>query len=317
MARNTNIQSILFPVKLKPIYLKYDIYPVKGFNAVVGTFSNPDSTIANEQVISIVTTNYLLVSNEKALEIGQDIHNKLFPNATSSSFEIFNIKTPKTLGSCHIDIIDKNYKLNILKREVYVPFVRIQNSYNKTMPLRYQVGFCRSLCNNGVIFEENTISINLQHTYRQFNSFSFDAIDTKWLHKFEADFISKTNKADKIHIPEKVFLPLAAKALNLKFNLDDNNNDKLQSELESFDKFKFIMMDFADRYIRKEQLGETAYAFFNAITDYASNFPHRQARTSHDMQNRCGKWLSEFCQRQHGRHIDWKVELRGCEQLVK
>lgn len=317
MARNTDIEQILFPVELRPVYVDGSKHPTKGYKAVVGTFNNSGYLFREEQVLSIVTDNYVLIPNKVALEMAIDIHSRLFPGGTSDSFEIFNIKTPSKMGSCHIDIIDKNYTLNILKQEVYVPFVRIQNSYNKTMPLRFLVGFCRSICSNGVIFDDNSISINLPHTKSHFNSFNIDNIDTKWLKKFEADFINKTNKADKITIPEKVFVPLAAKALNLQFTFDEKDTYKNALVKEKLEEFTHIMQEYTDRYVRKEKFGETAYAFFNVITDYASNYPHLQARSTHTMQNRCGNWLSEFCQRQYGRSIDWKEELRGYEQLIK
>jgi len=315
MARNTNINEILFPVELKPVMVEGSNNPIRGFKAVVGNFDNQLSLFPKEHVFSIVSDDYVLISNQMALDMAKDIHERLFPGGTSESFEIFNIKTPLTFGSCHIDIIDSNYKLNILKRELYVPFVRIQNSYNKTMPLHFQVGFCRSICTNGVIFEENSITINLRHTKSDFNSFNFDVIDTKRLKKFETDFISRTSKAEKIEIPEKVFVPLAAKVLNLNFNVDDEKSEQFEKNLERLAEFISVMEIYTDKYIRNEQLGETAYAFFNVITDYASNYPHKQARTTHDLQNRCGRWLSEFCRRNSNDEIDWEEELVSYDKL--
>ncbi len=309
MARNTNIHQLLFPVKLKPVYVEGSQIPIKGYKAVVGTFNADSKSLEEEQVISIVTNNYMLISNEEALKMAKDIHHKLFPKGSSESFEIFNIKASKTLGSCHIDIIDKDYTLNIMLREVYVPFVRIQNSYNKTMPLSFMVGFCRKVCDNGVIFEENTISINLQHTKSHFRSFDFNKINTNLLKDFERDFITKTNRAASINIPAKLFTPLAMKALNLQFKTDNKNEKIMEKELDRLEHFIQTIGNYTDRYVRKENFGETAYAFFNVITDYASNFPHLQARSMHSMQGRCGNWLTEFCDKHYKKTIDWEIEL--------
>lgn len=315
MVRNTNIQQVLFPVELKPVFAEGSRRPIEGYKAVTGKVDSPFEIFETERVFTIVSDNYVLIPNKDALEMAKDIHSRLFPSGTSDSFEIFNIKTPGTLGSCHIDIIDKHHKLNILKNEIYVPFVRIQNSYNKTMPLRFLVGFCRSICTNGVIFEENSISINLPHKKTTLIVFNIEKIDTLKLKKFETDFMNKTTKADKIAIPEQLFIPLAAKALNIKFNLDEGNTNFFQSELNRLNLFTNIMQQYTDRYVRKENFGETAYALFNVITDYASNYPHFQARTTHDLQNRCGRWLSEFCQRYYNLNIDWDKELTGSQLL--
>jgi hypothetical protein len=311
MARNTNIDEILFPVELKPVMVTGTNKSIKGFKAVVGNLNYQDSLFPDEHVFSIVTDDYVLISNQTALDMAKDIHKRLFPGGSTDSFVIFNIKTPGTLGSCHIDIIDKNYKLNILEKEVYVPFVRIQNSYNKTMPLCFQVGFCRKLCNNGVIFEQNTISINLRHTKSHFSNFSLNHIDTSWLKQYENDFTSKIEKSTKIKIPKDKFVPLAAKALNLKFDLENKKSKNYQINLERLEDFISRIEDYSDRYIRVEKLGETAYAFFNVITGFASNVDHIQARTTHSMQGRCGGWLSEFCKEYSGKKIDWDKELDG------
>lgn len=241
MVRNTNIQQVLFPVELKPVFAEGSRRPIEGYKAVTGKVDSPFELFETERVFTIVSDNYVLIPNKDALEMAKDIHSCLFPSGTSDSFEIFNIKTPGTLGSCHIDIIDKHYKLNILKNEIYVPFVRIQNSYNKTMPLRFLVGFCRSICTNGVIFEENSISINLPHKKTTLIVFNIEKIDTLKLKKFETDFMNKTTKADKIAIPEQLFIPLAAKALNIKFNLDEGNTNFFQSELNRLNLFTNIM----------------------------------------------------------------------------
>lgn len=310
MARNTNINQLLFPVDLKPVYIQGNSRPIEGYKAVVGTFQIDGNLVGLDQVISIVTDNYMLISNKEAVEMAKDIHHRLFPGGSSDSFEVFNIKAPKTFGSCHIDIIDKNYTLNLMRKEVYVPFVRIQNSYNKTMPLSFMVGFCRKLCDNGVIFEENTISINLRHTKSHFRSFDLNKINTNLLKNFERDFITKTEKATSIAIPGKLFTPLAIKALNLQFKTEDKNEKVKKKELDRLEDFIHTMEYYTDRYVRKENFGETAYAFFNAITDYASNFPHLQARSTHTMQGRCGNWLTEFCDKYYKKAIDWEKELQ-------
>lgn len=311
MARNTNISELLFPVECKPVYLENQRVPIPRYRAVTGKFENDQ-----EVIFSIVSDNYQLITNQEAIELGKTIHGRLFPNASSASFEIFNIIAPKTRGSCHIDIIDKNYTMNILAQEVYVPFIRIQNSYNRTYPLKFQIGFCRKLCDNGMIYEQNLVSISMTHTRKSIRNLNLSNIDVSDLKKFETDFINKTKKSAEIELPRKFFLPLAAKVLNINFDLNEKNEKKRKLTEEKLNEFAFAIANYTDKYIRKELFGENAYTFFSVITDYASNEIHTQARTKHEMQVKCGTWLNMI-----GGHVakpdfTWEEEVKDYDYLM-
>ena len=192
MARNTNINEILFPVACKSVYLKNQQNPIPGFKAITGTIQEK-----GEVTFSVVSNNYELITNEHALEMGRNIHKKLFPNATTNSFEVFNVIFPDTKSFCQIDIIDKNYALNIWEKEVYLPFVRIQNSYNRTRVLKFDIGFCRKLCDNGVIFEQGTVSVNFRHTKTSLKGMDINKIDVSHLKRLEETLLKKRREAQK------------------------------------------------------------------------------------------------------------------------
>ena len=188
MARINTIEHILFDVWKEDIYLAGRRNPILKYKAVVGKDTNNSI-----RVFSIVSDSYQLLTNEDALRMGKELHLKLFPNASSDSFEVFNVITPSTKSFCHIDIIDKNYTLNLMKSEVYVPFVRIHNSYNKSRSLKFDIGFVRRLCNNGVIFEEKAVSLKFAHTKQALSLKGLENINVKHLKKYEDDFVSKLN----------------------------------------------------------------------------------------------------------------------------
>ncbi len=48
--------------------------------------------------------------------------------------------------------------------DTYTPFARITNSYNGSRALRIAVGFMRTHCENGVIFEEEAATVSVPHT---------------------------------------------------------------------------------------------------------------------------------------------------------
>jgi hypothetical protein len=56
-------------------------------------------------------------------------------------------------------------------------------------------------------------------------------------------------------------------------------------------------------------MGENAYAFFNVITDYASNVKHLQARNTNDLQARCGEWLNLLPTETKKPNFSWEDEI--------
>lgn len=99
MGRNTNIDDLLFKVRELPVYMEGDkVLP--GYKAIAGYMDNTNTETPT--VLSVVSKDYKLILNEDALNLGKKIHTKLFPDATSDSFVIFNIIAPLTKSFCHI-----------------------------------------------------------------------------------------------------------------------------------------------------------------------------------------------------------------------
>jgi hypothetical protein len=312
MARNTNIQEQLFPVWQQLVYLENSQRPIPGFKAIAGAPND-----GSETVFSIVSDNYRLVSNQEALDMGKQIHRKLFPNAQESSFEVFNIIAPASRSFCHIDIIDKNYTLNIWKKEVYVPFVRIHNSYNRSRSLQFDIGFCRKLCDNGMIFEQDVVTLKFAHTKQSIRLEGLDKINVDHLKKLEKDFIAKTETSTKIPLPKKFFVPLAAKTLNRSFNIQEKDPAKKEIVAAKIKQFSGFIQEYADQYISKEQMGETAYAFYNVITHYASNNEKIQASAKNGLQTKCGMWINQVGELVTKHGFSWEEEIKDFEYLLQ
>ena len=312
MARNTNIEEQLFPVWQQPVYLEKQGRPIPGFKAIVGS-PHPNS----QAVFSMVSDNYQLVSNLQALEMGKQIHAKLFPNAQQNTFEVFNVIAPKSKSFCNIDIIDKNYTLNIWKQEVYVPFIRIHNSYNKSRSLQFDIGFCRKLCDNGVIFEKQSVALTFAHTKQALRLEGIEKINVEHLKKLEQNFISKTTKSTEIDIPLKYFAPLAAKAFKKSFNIKEKDPQKKKVVDAKIASFSVAINGYASHYIKEAKMGETAYAFYNVITDYASNNENSQAVNKNGLQAKCGLWINEVGKLAEKPNFNWEEEIKDYKYLVQ
>ena len=156
--RRTDLREILFPVELRALhFLDEKDRPVvlDTHRAVINANTG--------QHLGVVGAGYRLVTNEEALKFGRQCASELF-GAAHSNLEIFNIHTPARPNFCRIDLIHKGYEVNVFRQEVYLPFLRLTNSYNASRALRFDIGYCRQLCLNGVIFESEVIEFRFPHS---------------------------------------------------------------------------------------------------------------------------------------------------------
>lgn len=293
MGRNTNIHEALFPVGFTDVFIDGTIerespqpvrIPVEKYHAII----NQDTG----DVLCVVTKDYKLITNEQAVELGKECYKKIFNIEDTKDFEVFNIIMPSTKTFCHIDIIMKGYEVNIWKQEIYLPYVRITNSYNRTKSLSFDLGFCRKLCDNGVIFEREAIRFSFHHT-RQIikEDIRFDILPDK-LEMLKRKFIDYSKKLSEFPIPREKAIPLMCKALDIKFNMEKKNKE-LEREKKRRNDFK----ERASRLIEKysEESEANAYSVFNACTEYATYSKSGDVNVFADsMQKKIGNWVENF-----------------------
>ncbi len=311
MARNTNIDELLFEVKEMPVFLPGRETPVPGFRAITGYLEKEQYD--KPTVFSIVSGNYHLVKNSQALDLAGKLYKKLFPGASMANFVIFNIIAPNTKSFCDIDIIDKHYEVNIWKKEVYLPFIRVQNSYNRFSALRFDLGFCRKLCDNGVIYEQNTINLKYNHTKAIMGIEDFTHVDTSHFNNLVESFKQKILFTAEITVPLEFFTAMAAKVLGKSFAVDDHDPATKWEATKKLEEFAWIISILKDKY--KTEFGETAYTLYNVATDYASNIKH-PATSVNSLQWRIGYWLHEFDHAVRQPNFNWHDHLGEYQKLL-
>ncbi|MBK7441122.1 MAG: hypothetical protein WAT43_08480 [Chitinophagales bacterium] len=267
-ASNVDLKSILFDVELRDLYVLensrdkifQDFYAkVKSYKAIVN--------LTNNEVLSVVTGNYKIVTNEEAIALGKKAFVELFPSVNEKELVIFKIISSARKTFCHIDLVHKNIKLSHDSKEweqdSWYPYLRITNSYNKTYALSFELGFVRKLCSNGVIFNKKTVRVKYNHTKTEI---PYDILpDVSALKKLEADFISSLYNLKRFYVKSDFFTPITLKALNIKeksYTGKEQQFDNLVSSVEGLN----------TNYINKD--GENAYALFNVMSDLVSNNPN-------------------------------------------
>lgn len=99
------------------------------------------------------------------------------------------------------------------------------------------MGFCRKLCENGVIFEKEAIRFSFYHT-RQIikEKIQFDILPEK-LEELRRKFIDYANKLVEFSVPKPKAVPLMFKILDIRFNLD-KKNEEVGREIKRRDEIK-------------------------------------------------------------------------------
>jgi len=224
---------------------------------------------------------------------GRQCCRQLFDVTDEEALEIFNVYAPPRGWFCQVDMIHKGFELNIFKEEVYLPFVRVTNSYNASRALRFDIGYCRKLCLNGVIFEKAAIQFKFSHSGSVAPRIDFRTGKDQ-LDKIRKSFASAADKLFQFKLPREYELSLFFRALNLPkrvVNQTSRAEEKRNELVTALEKHAAVILD---RY--RSQLGDNTYAVFNAITDFASHPPEFRNfhRTPHAMQVRAGTWAHEF-----------------------
>ena len=295
MQRLTDIKEILFPVELMSAFTEINL------NGKQRRIEVPNSRIVinkkNGTPLGVVSSNYRLVTNTEAIELGIQCCRELFGEIESKNIEIFNIYAPKTASYCHIDLVHKNFVMNLWDEdsssEIYIPYVRVTNSYNTTRALRFDVGLCRKICLNGVIFEAETIRFifsHVKHEIKDTISFSIEKKRLKDLIKRFKEYATNLKNID-INFANAIEIIFAVHHVKSRDDLKiKEGSDKEQEyiELISFIKKKL------ENYFHT--LGGNAYALFNTLTDLASNPPenHYFRKDINSMQRRSGNWINSF-----------------------
>ncbi|MCL5670048.1 MAG: DUF932 domain-containing protein [Acidobacteria bacterium] len=289
MSRETDLAKACFPVGLRDVLQATEsgqMLHIPKYKAV--------ANLADNAVFSVVTDNYRLVTNSEAVELGKICFKQLFDTVNLDDMEIFNIIMPKTKSFCHIDIIHKKHVVNIWKEEVWVPYLRITNSYNKMKALRFDLGFCRKLCDNGMIFEKEAVKFKFYHTMDHIAPEGEFHIDMHRLKELEKAFVECMHNLKRYYVPEEYLFPLVCKVLELSFNLDSENEQESAREREKFGSVKEAISKLRGQYYGA--LGPNGYSALNIISDFASRpFAYTKMNNMIDVyQKRTGGWIDSF-----------------------
>ena len=281
-------KTAFFPVRLEPLFMenKENLF---GYSQLPKHYAVLD--VENNNPFSVVTDNYELVTNEEAYSKAADIMKKVFHTTTIDDMLCLNITMPKTRSFCHIDLIHKSADFNPWEEDKWTAFLRITNSYNRTRLMRFELGFCRWICLNGVIFGGKSIEYSYAHTrgaMEKTNRFIDNIGDIR---KLEAQLTEKLHQLQRYYVPESNMLAIVCRAFDIKVDKTDLEKPKRVVNLIAIrDRTKALTTSYFS------DMGSHGYAALNVLIDYAKEPEGVFSREAsiNFLQQKCGNWMDDF-----------------------
>jgi Domain of unknown function (DUF932) len=306
VARLNKIEDVDFPVKEHPVYVimgNGDLEKrllVRDKKALVNDI--------NQRVLGIVSQSYRVVSNAEAIDMAYQCCRTVFPETKDVEWVINHVDAPSTAGYCHIDLVHKFSTLEFRdvppdsKPDVFGPFIRVTNSFNGLRALGFDIGFYRKVCKNGLILPETVIRFKFSHSRQEIGKTLQFHVERSRLDQLKNTFTESVAQLRACPVERSQFEPLVCAVLQLRPPKSVVVKDILGGEIADSEKathpewaaLQKHLGDLNGRYA--DELGNNAYAAFNAVTDFASRPLINRCvhRDRHGMQRLAGAWLAGF-----------------------
>lgn len=284
-----NINDVLFPVELRPVFVEGligDLSPGK-FSKIAGFRAVLD--LKNNHVFSVVAENYKLITNQEAIDLGEICFEQIFKLIKKEDMQLYNIIMPRTRSFCHIDFTHSKGEFAPFDGDPWMPYIRITNSYNRMFALHFDLGFCRSICMNGVIFGKKNIEFKFHHSRSGKDPEIEFSLRSGEFANLEAQFIESLKNLKRFHVPPKYIWPLTCKVFGYSFP-----EKPTVKQVGVIEERKQHVLELGQQYFK--ELGETGYAALNVLNDYATR-PVGVISTEGSidlLQRKAGDWIIDF-----------------------
>lgn len=223
---------------------------------------------------------------------------------------------PLTRGSCYMDLCCCDYVPPINFKDVWQPFMRIGNSYNKRVKLSCRLGFCNRDSHDRVIFSEMKIDLDSVHEkgakkkmegqlHRKFSN----------IKEFELLFYRRLLLLSKYYFPKKDVLALYCRVFSVSAKATDETTNNIREHNHAIVK---SVIHATKEYFTKN--GENAYSAFCVLTACASHpiswFSPEQEIDK--LQSKIGEWGIEFSEKVKDQefNIDDYIDDRSREAAI-
>lgn len=285
-----DLEGAFFPVELRSVFVGSQF----GRNErIEAPHHAAVLDVERDYVFAIVTAAYRLVSNKEAVEIAGEVMEKVFTHVKMKDLKCLNIIMPESRSFCHIDLVYTGLDFEPFRGDPWTPFLRVTNSYNRTRRLRFDLGFCRWICRNGMIFGAKSIEISGSHSNAGVDRLRHFAIDRNIgnIRAIEARLVGQLVNLKRYHFPPSMMLALFCKVFDVRVPPDVA---KRQRQVEAL----AVMTDKIDNLAHDYfgEMGHHGYAALNVLTDFAARPVGviSAASSMHGYQVAVTRWMEEF-----------------------
>ena len=312
MPRLQELNKVLFEVAMRPLFVSMGNrqVPVRDSQAIV--------EMPSGRVVSVVGRAYRLVSHAEALGLAYDCARAAFPETAPSEWQVASVDAPSTGGTCFIDLEHNSAALDFSgldakdKPDVYGPFVRVTNSYNRTRALCFDIGYSRKVCKNGLILRSALISFKMSHHRREIQeAVKFEIAHDK-LAKQKKEFQAFLGRLQACPVPTAAIAGFASDVLG--FQAPATHLPPTDTRSEAWSALAEVVAAASERY--EKELGANAYTVLNIVTELASRPPDNPLvrRDRHALQRRAGEWASDFSSKCIEEKFDFGQYLAALKQ---
>ena len=278
-----------FPVEKRSLYMKKPSEKSVQYSKLPRHFAVVD--VENNYSFAVVTDDYKLVTNKEAYNRASEIMRKVFYTTTTDDMVCLNVIMPKTRSFCHIDLVHKAADFSPWEHDKWTAFLRITNSYNRTRLLRFELGFCRWICLNGMIFGQKSVEYSYAHTRRGIDRVDGFVENIGDIRKLELQLIERLHQLQRYYVPETNMLGIFCRAFDIKVTKEVIEKPKRLEELKAI---RNQVCKLSQSYFL--EMGPHGYAVLNVLTEYAT-WPEGVIAPEtciHALQQKCGSWIDNF-----------------------
>lgn len=243
-----------------------------------------------DEIVSIVTADYELVSNAQACELGRRAFELLFGSNPATQLRIFNVIMPATRSWAYVDLISDDLSFVTTGQDRWLPFLRVSNSYNRSRSLGFTVGVYRQICANSMIFGDQALKLNDAHTTSEDLERSF--VGAFGYRHFDIERCKeRLTSLTRLSVPADRFVAGMLEILDVRVPAEIPRH---AARRNGWPELGPCFRELGRKY--GAELGNTAFALVNAASEYASNqkAPLMSPARVNAHQTRCGSWVNRI-----------------------
>jgi len=175
----------------------------------------------------------------------------------------------------------------------------VTNSFNGARALRFDIGFMRKHCSNGVIFEEEVATIKASHSKEALAQLKIE-ITSRSLPQMWDEF-------------SKFLTSVRSISMTTDLRIQPAKPEDKKARAEGM---KDLSVDLSTRLTGyQKELGSNAYAVFNTLTDIAARPPENPyfQKERDTIEKRSGRWLKELARQSQNAGFDLNAWLLSWE----